>query len=100
MIYHPLEVCDAWLRVFDGPMNEENWPPVTDEPVEFDKSPPGEVQDIRKIADHFRGIYRIHLKISKKNRKLSTCNRLDLETLHQIWYLVWPTIRSYMYYNY
>ena len=29
----------------------------------------------------FRGICRIYLKLMKKNRKMSTCNRLDLETL-------------------
>ena len=35
----------------------ENWRLVTDESVEFEK-PPVEAQNCRKIADHFRGIYR------------------------------------------
>jgi hypothetical protein len=52
-------------------MNRENQPLVTDEPVE--------VQDFRKFPDHFIGIYRIFLKLMKKTRKMSTCNRLDLE---------------------
>ena len=39
-------------------MNGENRPLITDEPVEFEKLPV-EVQDFRKIADHFRGIYGI-----------------------------------------
>ena len=37
--------------------------------------------------DHFRGIYKIYLKWIKQNRKMSTCNRLDLESLGS-----WPTI--------
>ena len=35
----------------------------------------------RKITHHFRGIYRIYLSLVKKNQKITTCNRLDLETL-------------------
>ena len=45
-------------------MNEENRPMigenrqlVTDEPVVFEKEPV-DVQDCRKITDHFKGIYR------------------------------------------
>ena len=37
----------------------ENWQLVTNEPVEFEKQPV-EVQDCRKITDHFRGNYRIY----------------------------------------
>jgi len=37
----------------------ENRQLVTNEPVEFEKYPV-EVQDCRKITDHFRGIYRIY----------------------------------------
>ena len=48
----------------------ENRQLVTDEPVE--------VQDYRKITDHFRGIYRIYPNLIKENRRMSTCNRLDL----------------------
>ena len=40
-----------------------------------------EVQYCRKITDHFRGIYRIYPNLMKKNRRMSTCNRLDLQTL-------------------
>ena len=40
-----------------------------------------EVQDFRKITDHFNGSWRIHLELIKKNRKMSTCNRLDFEAL-------------------
>jgi hypothetical protein len=58
----------------------ENRPLVTNEPVEFEKQPV-EVQDFREFTDHFRGIYRIYLKLMKEHRKMSTCNRLDLETL-------------------
>jgi hypothetical protein len=56
----------------------ENRPLVTNELVEFEKQPV-EVQDFREFTDHFRGIYRIYLKLMKENRKMSTCNRLDLE---------------------
>jgi hypothetical protein len=59
-------------------MNMENQPFVTDEPVEFEKQPV-EVQDFRRITDHFRGIGRIYFK--PKTKKISTCDRLDLGTL-------------------
>ena len=36
-----------------------------------------EVQDCRKSTDHFQGIYRIYPNLIKKNRSMSTCNRLD-----------------------
>ena len=39
------------------------------------------VQDFRRITDRFRGIYRIYIKWMKRNQKMSTCNRLDLESL-------------------
>jgi hypothetical protein len=42
-------------------------PLVTDEPVE--------VQDFRRITDHFRGIYGIYLKLMQKTRRMSTCNQ-------------------------
>ena len=53
----------------------------TDEPVEFEKKPVEVHQDCRKITDHFRGIYRIYPNLIKENRRMSTCNRLDLQTL-------------------
>ena len=43
-------------------MIAENRQLVTDEPVEFEKKP-AEVQDFRRITDHFRGIYGIYLKL-------------------------------------
>ena len=58
----------------------ENRRLVTDEPVEFEKQPV-EAQDYRKIDDHFRGSYRIYPNLIKENRRMSTCNRLDLQTL-------------------
>jgi hypothetical protein len=54
-------------------MIEENRRVVTDEPAEF--------QDCRRITDHFRGMYRIYPNLMKKNRRMSTCNWLDLQTL-------------------
>ena len=58
----------------------ENWQLVTNEPVEFEKTP-GVVQDSRKITDHFRGIYRVYPNLVKENRWMPTCNhQLDLQT--------------------
>ena len=67
-----------FIQNFLKAMNAENRPLVTDEPVEFEKYPV-EVQDFREITHHLRGIYRIFLV--KNNGKITTCNRLDLETL-------------------
>ena len=61
-------------------MIEEKRRLVTDEPVEFEKLPV-EIQDGRKITGHYRGIYRIYPNLIKENRRMSTCNRLDLQTL-------------------
>jgi hypothetical protein len=49
---------------------------VTNEPVEFEKSPV-EVGDCRRITVHFRGIYRRRYpNLIKENRRMSsTCNR-------------------------
>ena len=51
----------------------ENRQLVTNEPVE--------VGDFKKITDHFRGIHRIYPNSVKENRRMSACNRLDLQTL-------------------
>jgi hypothetical protein len=51
----------------------ENWQKVTNEPVE--------VQDCTKFTSCFRGIHRIYPNSIKKNRKMSTCKQLDLQTL-------------------
>ena len=64
-----------------APMIGENRQLVTDEPVKFEKQPV-EVQDCRKITDHFRGIYRIYPNLMKENRRVWTCNRLDLQIKH------------------
>ena len=61
------------ITVTESLVGEKRQWSVIDEPVEF--------QDCRKITDHFRGIYRIHPNSVKENRRLSTCNRLDLQTL-------------------
>ena len=62
-------------------MIRENRQLVTDEPVEFEERPV-EVQDCRKITDRFRGMYIIYPNLIKENRRmLSTCNRLNLQTL-------------------
>ena len=58
----------------------ENRQSITNEPVEFEKWPV-EVQDCRKITDHFWGIYRIYPNLIRENRRMLTCNRLDLQTL-------------------
>ena len=52
----------------------------TDEPVEFEKNPV-EGQTFRRIPDHFLGIYRIYRNLMKENRRMSTWNRLDMQTL-------------------
>ena len=61
-------------------MIRENQQLVTDEPVEFEKQQV-EVQDCKTITDRFKRIYRIYPNFIKENRRMSTCNRLDLETL-------------------
>ena len=61
-------------------MIRENRHLVTEEPVEFKKSPV-EVGDCRKITDRFRGIYRVYPNLIKKNQRRSTCNWLDLQAL-------------------
>ena len=58
-------------------MNGSNAPVVTDAPVEFENQAV-EVQDYRKITDHFEQIFGIYLKLIKRNRKLALRNRLDL----------------------
>ena len=57
----------AWLMC--EAMTGENRQLVTDEPVEFEKKPV-EVQDCRKITDHFRGIYRIYPNLTKENWRM------------------------------
>ena len=59
-------------------MSGENRPLVTDEPVE--------VQDFSKITDHVTEIYRMYLKLVKKNRKMTivtgwTWKHSDLDRL-------------------
>ena len=40
-----------------------------------------EVQDSKKIAEHVTGFYGVYLDFSHENRGMSTCNRLDLQTI-------------------
>ena len=44
-----------------------------------------EVQEFGKYIDHSRGIYWVHLKLIKKNRKIIPCNCLDLIKLGSQW---------------
>ena len=64
-----------------GAMIGENRQVVTNELVEFEKEPVEVHQDFREITDRFRGIYRIYPNLIKENRRMSTCNQLDLQTL-------------------
>ena len=52
---------------------------VTDEPVEFEKYPV-EVQEFREFTHHFEESME-YTSNECANRKMSTCNRLDLESL-------------------
>ena len=53
---------------------------VRDETVEFEKKPV-QVQEFRKLPITLEEIYGIQLKLIKEIRRMSTCNRLDLQTL-------------------
>ena len=55
-------VTDPVLKCMLGSMLGENRWLVTDELVEIEKQPVEVHRDFRRITDHFRGIYRIHLK--------------------------------------
>ena len=58
----------------------ENRQLLTNEVVEFEKKPV-EVQDYRKITNHFGGIYITFPNLIKENQRMSTCNWLDFQTL-------------------
>jgi hypothetical protein len=58
----------------------ENRQLVTNESAEFEKLP-AKIQDCKVVIDHLRGIYRIHPNLIKENQRMSTWNRLDLQTL-------------------
>ena len=62
-------------------MIEENQQLVKDALVEFQKQSVEVHQDCRKITHHFKGIYRIYPNLIKENRRMSTCNRMDLQKL-------------------
>ena len=51
-------------------MDGRNRPLVTDEPVEFERKKPVEVQDVSKIMDWFRRIYGICPQFSKRKLPL------------------------------
>ena len=53
---------------------------LTDEAVEFENEEVG-VQDFRNTRHHFRGMYGTCPNLIKEGRKLSTCNRLSLESV-------------------
>ena len=78
---HPYNLPHTALPLIQVPitlesMIRENRHLITNEPVVFGKQLV-EVQDCRKITYHCREIYRI----LKENRRMSTCNLLDLQTL-------------------
>ena len=58
----------------------ENWLLLADEPAEFEKQPV-EVQDFKKITNHLEWIYGIYHNLANIDRKIITCNQLDLEAL-------------------
>ena len=78
-------------------MNGKNRPLVTDELVKFEKEPV-EVQDFCKITDHLRGIYGVHLKLIKKNGKITTCTvtgwTWKRQDLNQLCKKIFPDTRS------
>ena len=53
---------------------------VTDDPVEVEEKLV-EVSRLQENYSPFTGIYNIYLKLMKTYQKVSTCIRLDLETL-------------------
>ena len=61
-------------------MIAENRQLITNEPFEFEEKRL-EVQDCKKFIDHYRGIHRKYPNLKKENRRLSTLNCLDLQTL-------------------
>ena len=74
------KICRTMLRVGSSSMIGDHRQLVTNEPVEFENILV-EVQDCKKITDHFRRIYRRYPNFTKENRRMSTCNQLDLQTL-------------------
>ena len=50
------------VELSPNPMIKENQQSVTNKPVE--------VEDYRKITDHFRGIYRIYPYLTKENWRM------------------------------
>ena len=61
-------------------MNGENQKLVIDDHADFEKLPVG-IQDFKKTTKHINEILKIYFELLKKTRKMSTCNRCDLETL-------------------
>jgi hypothetical protein len=53
---------------------------VTDESVEFEDKRM-RLETLGNMTHRFRGIWEIYLELIKKNRKMLTSIRLDLETL-------------------
>ena len=81
-------------------MNAENPQLVTDEIIEFEKWPV-EVQDFRKITNNWEEFREYNSNWKRKTEWMSTCNRLDLETLGSRpimskslpghWHIVWTS---------
>ena len=72
------------------PVNMENWWLVISEPVEFGNWPI-DVQDLSKYPQSFYKNLWNTPKVIKNNRKIATCNRLDLETLG-----CWPIMPKHL----
>ena len=69
------------LQELPNSMNREKRPLDTDVLVEFEKKP-FEVQDFRKFTNRFvESTEEWYLELIKKDRTITTCNQLDLETL-------------------
>ena len=76
---------DPWIGMVNQ-MNRESWPCKSQKNWLSLRNNRLKFKTARKkITDCFRRIYRIYVKVMKKNRKITTCNWLDLETLG-----LWP----------
>ena len=65
----------SWPLVAERP----RMPPMIGENRQLVTNDPVGVEDCRKFADHSRWIHRIYPNLLKENRRMWTCNRLDLQ---------------------
>ena len=85
-------LINRWLQLFKlfKATNGENQPLVREEPVELDIYLV-EVQDSGKLLIILRSLGEYTSILMKENHEMSTCNRLDLETLGS-----WPIMPKYI----